>query len=464
MKPETLFESLEYLDETILEESEAPVRRSRKRLAAAACICVAGAGVFAAVHMGNSPWHTVPAQPAVTTPVTVTDIQVPGPNAAAGESNVLEFPDRGTPPPEADTLPAHPLLHWNTSAPPAAADADMAVMLVSEPLTARQLAMSAPDSAPAWLDFTEGYASYYLRDGKGGLESVVLTARNSLRDVDVTVQIFDPDTPRYSGSCIMEPEPETTAASYEGTQYTAYQYSYLHGEGDPALYPPKEWLSLRLDFLRGGVAYRLSAEAPAELETDAKDALADILYCYAHSEGIPDLSSFHCRDYLLRDASPTLEEARADPDFGAYLPEAPEGFPECDIRRYQFEEVQNYLHVFWYSGYDHVDWLVSYAGEKDLNRLVSPEDKTFYDLSLYPIPWSESVPRDRWEMVNDPVFRAEELTPEMVRARSYTVSEAGDTGGWRTRFSVLFADSVMIRIEAKGVSPDWIFEQINALR
>ena len=127
-------------------------------------------------------------------------------------------------------------------------------------------------------------------------------------------------------------------------------------------------------------------------------------------------------------------------------------------------EVENYLHAYWYGGYDLVDWLISYAGEHYLARLVSPEDKARYDLSLYPIPWSQSVPGDRWETVNDPVFRVEALTPESIQARAYTAYDAGDTGGWHMRFGVLFDDGILIRIETKGVSPEWVYEQISALR
>ena len=468
MKPETLFESMEYLDDSILEESETPIsiRRTWKRwAAAAACICVVGAGVFASLHLGNGIRWNDPLEAVAPNPIYTTPIPMPDPNPSGENAYLIDpIPDKGTPPQVSEDVLQHPSLAWNDMEQPAASVADMSVMMVSEPLTGQQLAMTAPDTPPAWLEFSDGYACYYLHDGSGGLQSINLTAKNSLRGIDATVQILNPATPYYYGTCIMEPEPETVAGSYEGLQYTAYQYSYLHGEGDPKLYPPTQWLTLRLEFLRGDVSFRLSAEVPAEKETDAKNALADILYCYAHSESVPDLNSFHCREYLLRDEQPTLDEARSDPDFGAYLPEVPDGFPECDVRRYQFEEVQNYLHVFWYGGYDHVDWLVTYADENDLARLVSPEDKVSYDLSLYPIPWSDSVPEEKREIVDRPVFRVEELTLEGVYARAYRADEAGDTDSWRIHFSVLFPGNVLVRVETKGVSPDWVFEQINELR
>lgn len=158
----------------------------------------------------------------------------------------------------------------------------------------------------------------------------------------------------------------------------------------------------------------------------------------------------------------TLDEAYADPDFGSYMPaSAPSGFKAEAITRYTGDG-SNSLFATWLKGYKELDWQISYLEEADSTRIVTPEDTACYDLTLYPIPWADSIPENLWNIVNDPIFRAKELTLDMVKARSYTVNETGDTDGYRMNFSVLYEDTV-VRIISKGVSPEWIYEQLTSL-
>ena len=41
------------------------------------------------------------------------------------------------------------------------------------------------------------------------------------------------------------------------------------------------------------------------------------------------------------------------------------------------------------------------------------------------------MPDELYEIVNDPIFMAEELTLEAVYRRAYRVQYVGDTDGWR---------------------------------
>ena len=61
--------------------------------------------------------------------------------------------------------------------------------------------------------------------------------------------------------------------------------------------------------------------------------------------------------------------------------------------------------------------------------------------------------------MNDPVFKAEELTLEAVYRRSYKVQDAGDTDGWRMNFSVLYGD-ILVSVNAKGVDPEWVYQHL----
>lgn len=159
----------------------------------------------------------------------------------------------------------------------------------------------------------------------------------------------------------------------------------------------------------------------------------------------------------------TFEQAKADTDFGAYfLKEVPTGFAEESIYRTHHPKGSDFLSGLWTRGYDELRWRVTEFGKDDAMRLTSVEQKENYDLSLYPIPRADSVPDELLKMVSFPVFEAEELTLDAVYARAYRVEDAGDSNGYRMEFAVKFGDKV-VEIRAKGLSPEWIFEQLKAL-
>ena len=107
--------------------------------------------------------------------------------------------------------------------------------------------------------------------------------------------------------------------------------------------------------------------------------------------------------------------------------------------------------------------MVSPYAEADAHRLTSVEDKENYDLALYPIPRADSVPDELREIVDNPIFDAEELTLEAVYRRAYKVHDAGDTDGWRMEFSVKYGD-VVVTVRAKGVTPEWVYQQLMLLK
>ena len=86
-----------------------------------------------------------------------------------------------------------------------------------------------------------------------------------------------------------------------------------------------------------------------------------------------------------------------------------------------------------------------------------------YDLALYPIPRASSVPKELRQIVDNPIFYAEELTQDAVWARAYKTGETGDSDGWRMTFSVIYGDTV-VEIRGKGVNPEWIYQQLVDLK
>ena len=178
--------------------------------------------------------------------------------------------------------------------------------------------------------------------------------------------------------------------------------------------------------------------------------------------GAADMNVFNPVIPELRDDKLSLSEARSDIDFGKYLlVKPPKGFAFMDAYRF-INQVRNSLSASWSKGLNHVNWRVSYLSDSNKKRMTNIEDKQNYDLSLYPIPRVESVPQHLWGIVDNPIFKIEDLTLEVVKARTYFVEDAGDINGPRMSFSVLYGD-VLVEITIKGVSADVIYETLKQI-
>lgn len=179
--------------------------------------------------------------------------------------------------------------------------------------------------------------------------------------------------------------------------------------------------------------------------------------------GAADIDVYNPVIPKLREDRLSLDEARADIDFGAYLPsEIPIGFEFEDALRFINQE-QDALFVNWTKGMGYIDWHVSELYGDDKTRITPVADTKNYDLALYPIPRAASVPDELREIVDNPIFLIDELTLDTVRARSYEVSDSGDEQGSRMRFSVLYQD-VLVELSAKGVSPEVIFDILQQIK
>ncbi len=143
---------------------------------------------------------------------------------------------------------------------------------------------------------------------------------------------------------------------------------------------------------------------------------------------------------------------------GQYLPPAP---PEGYTLESAYLTDSGY-YVRWNKGMEELSWRIRPYTEADIAYITAVADTKNYDLTLYPIPRAESVPPELFQIVNNPIFRAEELTLEAVNARAYMVKDAGDCDGYRMDFSVLYNNQV-ISVTSKGVAPEWLYEQLSFL-
>ena len=159
----------------------------------------------------------------------------------------------------------------------------------------------------------------------------------------------------------------------------------------------------------------------------------------------------------------TLDAARVDPNFGAFLPtDIPAGFNFACARRF-INKGRNRLSAIWNARSDYINWDVAKVTDYDLDHIVTASELEKYDLSLYPIPLVRSVPVELWEHVNNPVFPSEELTLNVIKKRaSYVNADRGDTPGWRMDFSVLYGD-VIVRVNIKGALPEQVWGMFAGL-
>jgi len=201
----------------------------------------------------------------------------------------------------------------------------------------------------------------------------------------------------------------------------------------------------------------------AEVEKEVvKNEISEIIGLLIEG-GTADLDVFHPVVPELQEDRLSLDEARADIDFGAYLPkEIPVGFVFEDAQRFINQE-QNVLFVNWTKGMGYINWSVSLLDDDDKTRITSVDDTKNYDLALYPIPRADSVPDKLREIVGNPIFLINELTLDVVQSRTYGTTDAGDEPMQRMRFSVLYED-VLVELSVKGATPEAMFDILQQIK
>lgn len=314
----------------------------------------------------------------------------------------------------------------------------------TEELNEEELAALEP--ALRWGDMEySGYAGF---DGNGSLIDVVMEikAPHPERKVNLVISQNGPL------QCY-EMEGKPIISTCEGVDYTIYQWSIFGRE-----------ILLEADAVINQYNYSFTMETTPEQLDEAKEDFQLVLECFSRwADGKPDMSAIKA-DTIPEffDITLTLSEAQNDTDFGAYMPDAvPSGYVEESIRRYK-DQNNDYLSGLWTRGYDELNWQVSLYTEQDANRLTGIDETKNYDLSLYPIPRADSVPDELREIVNNPIFIAEELTLDAVYSRAYKAGESGDSDGWRMAFSVKYND-IIVKISSKGVDPEWVYQQLVGL-
>jgi len=238
--------------------------------------------------------------------------------------------------------------------------------------------------------------------------------------------------------------------------------SYVHGVPVTVFMSgTADSMYFQAEFMLGNIAYHISLIDSVE----AGQALLTELVNKVIIGGAADLSDF--ADPVipeLRNEQLTLNEARLDPDFGAFLPAGiPSQFVFESAIRFINQDT-NSLFMLWNANMNTIRWEVSKPTDFHLDHIVLAGEREKFDMSLYSIPLFDSIPEELWQYVQNPVFRADELTLDIVRARVYSATRGRDgTPDLRImNFSVLY-DDVVVSVSAGGVTPEQVWEMLEGL-
>jgi len=440
MSKDCVIDSLGRIDDDMIRGVEA-LRRKKKRSvwakwgAMVACLCLIAASAFAI--------------PKITDPGP-SGVPVPNPDAAMQRGDgpdvysdhpILRPGDEGyvSPGAEPAETPRTPwTIHYNEVSLMIAANRAFIKGSFTEPLNDTELAALIPNADLA----CSGYARF---DDKGNLLEITMQTETTLPESPIAIGLADC---LFGFDYVLSGTEMVSVCN--GVDYRVYQYLF----GDK--------IELSAYAIINDIYFTFSMHVPQEDLEQAKEAFCRLLECFAYyEEGKPDLSVIVPEEIpeLTEQMFNTLVEAQAEPDFGRYMPsELPAGFGDAIICRFEFRN-SNYLSGMWSRGMDDLTWVIEPYDEDDAHRLTGVDDKKNYDLSLYPIPRADSVPDELREIVDNPIFEADELTLEAVYCRAYKVNDAGDTNGWRMKFSVKYGDTI-VSISTKGVEPEWVYHQL----
>ena len=429
MRGNEFLDKMELIDPAYVEAADAVPKKNKRTWARwgtmAACLCLIAAAAIAVPNLLSGDVPT----PTVSDPLPTYE-----PGVYSTPNSAPEF--------VADKPRQACEFHYNEAS--AAVDATRRYIpgYFTEALSDEELEAVIPDRQTPDMTFS-GYAGF---DGEGTLLDVVLqTDAPFLNGANVTV-FFSCNEPliRY----VVPDEP--AVSKLNGHDFDVYQWS-----------PDGKTIYYDVFGEVDGCSVQISYESNGTSADQAKIDFEVIADCFTdYKDGKPDLSAIKA-DVIPEffDLKLTLSEAQADADFGAYMLGAvPSGYAAESIRRYR-DQNNDYLSGLWIKGYDELSWQISSYTEQDANRLTGINEIENYDLSLYPIPRADSVPDELRQIVDNPIFIAEELTLDAVCSRAYKPGESGDSSGWRMTFSVKYGNFI-VRVSSKGVEPEWIYRQL----
>ena len=315
-----------------------------------------------------------------------------------------------------------------------------------------------PEGQPAdadgdlpWMLFWEGYtlSGSALYSGTGNLLWITLTGEHPDQGMSFTLTLAPEELPfqcgLFSGGQVTD---------VNGVPVTGWSRT---GDFDGDGTQDTQCVS---EFMAGDVGVRFEATCTA-----GEDPLEGAVFCSSLlvRQALSQDGGLYLGELLTNENIPawreaefsSLEEARQEAEFAPYLPEENiPGYGEFYAGLSYQEGVRNRLSLFWHRGYDSINIAVSLPEGVLSYALADPDCPEAYDLRLYPIPWSDSVPEEYWETVNMPVFRAEDMNLAIVEARGHE----HDTGGLTFSFGVLYASGALVEYRCDGLTAEQVWE------
>lgn len=428
---------------------------------AACCALVLGLGIWRAAAPEQ------PAGEAVQDAVYpgIKDTWGPGETPPGEESFVVEGSERE----QTVNLFAIPYVNYQRVDGELAADAAPAWYLMegsfSEELTQEDIqnifwgAEGKPEGAEGdlpWMLFWGGYTltGSALYDSGGDLLWLNLWGENGETETSFTLTLRPGELPF---NCCLYPDLETTDVF--GTEVTGWS-AWEDRDGDGT----EETCLCVSEFMAGEVGVRFEVRASGRDEAIfqnsllVREALSQDGGLYLdHLMTAQEVPQWRSAEFS------SLEEARQEAEFAPYLPtEDFSGYNEFAGRLTYQEGNEHILHLRWSWGYDDVTIRVELPeGDTVWGNVVDVGAPETYDLRLYPVPWADSVPEAYRETVDNPVFRAEDMSRAVVEARAYTPSEQGDTNSLRIRFAVLHPDGTLVDYSCEGLSVEQVWDMVS---
>lgn len=160
----------------------------------------------------------------------------------------------------------------------------------------------------------------------------------------------------------------------------------------------------------------------------------------------------------------TYAEALADPSFGGFIPqELPEGFSMREAHRDGDFLFISFEQPVGNTDYRELVLSTARAEPDDAKRTVDADAVESYDVHLYEIPWADSVPGEYLDTFDHPLFRAEDLSPQVIARRVYDHRETGDEHV-AADFEVLSGDGkTVLRVMARNIDAAALFGLLESL-
>ncbi len=170
----------------------------------------------------------------------------------------------------------------------------------------------------------------------------------------------------------------------------------------------------------------------------------------------------------------TMQEARAMERIGGYVPDkVPAGYTLESARGSAPANSYPEMSLYWSRGMDYIslhitEYYAAASMPKEISdrfqkRMVDPAKPETYDVTLYEIPYAETVPMEYYEVFHTPVFRESDFSLELVKARMKSVPDAGDTDTPRGNFAVLYDSGILVEFSGCGSAED-IWEMFSSIR